>query len=58
MKRRLAAAAVAVLVGCAEPQLWEEKGFDSKADCWSFYGWDRSLSDGANTNYDHWCGPR
>ena len=54
------AIAVAVLSGCAEePQRWEQRGFDSEAECWLNHGWDGSVSDGVNRNefFDFWCGP-
>ena len=41
MKRLLVAAVVVVLVGCGEPDLWEDKGFDSAEDCYEFYNYVR-----------------
>ena len=61
--KRITAVIVAVLIvaGCAsEPERWEERGFDSEAECWLNHGWDGSISDGANRNemFDWWCGPK
>lgn len=51
--------AVGVLGGCVQEQRWEQRGFDSEAECWLNHGWDGSVSDGVNRNamFDYWCGP-
>lgn len=57
----LVALGLAVLGGCAgaPPERWEERGFDSEADCWLNHGWDGSIRDGLDRGgmFDFWCGP-
>ena len=59
--RRWAALAAAVLLAaaCSSPERWQERGFESEADCWLNHGWDGTVADGANrkTHFDYWCGP-
>lgn len=62
MKRALAAAAVFVVLNTgyeSGPQRWQERGFDSKEECWELHGWDGSDYDKVNrkTFFDYWCGP-
>ena len=60
MRRLLAAsAALLVLAGCGTAK-WEERGFDSEAECWQNHGWDGSIGDGADRKefFDFWCGPK
>ena len=54
------AAALAIMTGCSSPpERWEERGFDSEAECWLHHGWDGTVDDGTE-RYDlwqFWCGP-
>lgn len=59
MRRWLAAVAVVALVGCSEPQLWEEKGFPSEEACYRFYGYTGgSISTSDYQRYNYYCGAR
>ena len=55
----LFAAALAVACGVPGPERWEQRGFDSEAECWLNHGWDGTVSDGVDRNamFDFWCGP-
>ena len=60
MRRRCAVVAVVVLtVGCSQPrERWQERGFESEAECWLNHGWDGTVADGTE-RYDlwqFWCG--
>lgn len=53
---------VTVIAGCGAParELWQDKGFESEADCWLHYGWDGTIEDGMrdHSRLDFYCGPR
>ena len=40
-------ACIAVVACGGEPELWEEKGFDSKEACYDFYNYEGA--------YRYWC---
>ena len=47
------------LAGCSsEPELWEQRGFESEADCWLAHGWDGTVADGTERYdlWEFWCG--
>ena len=58
MNLRLVAAAGPAVAECSSPELWEERGFDSKEGCYRTHGYDGgSISTSDFRRYEYWCGP-
>ena len=55
----VALVAAELAVACGGPERWEQRGFDSEAECWLNHGWNGTVSDGVDRNamFDFWCGP-